>query len=49
MIAPLAAGMTAQIAEVSDPEAQLADLVGFSGLSPGIEQIKEPFFALESR
>ena len=49
VIAPLAAGMAAQIAEVGDPEAQLADLVGFSGLSPGIEQIKEPLFALESR
>ncbi len=49
LVAPLAAGVAAQIAEVGDAEAQLPDFVGFSGLGPGIEHIEEPLFALESR
>ena len=35
LVAPLAAGMAAQVADVGDPEAQLADLPGPPGIQPG--------------
>ena len=47
LIAPLSAGMAAQIAKIGDAETELPDLVGQAAAALGIEHIKKTLFRFQ--